>query len=159
MIPWRLIGAGALVAAFMLAGWRVNTWHASYKALPGVRAALKAEESCGPDSRCAQRHRALEERQAKVSQEVIDGYEKALADLRNRPVPDVPVRLCRPRGQGNVRGPNATRAADGSAPGGELSVEISADIGQRLFDLADEADREALKLKYLQDWNRALAAD
>ena len=41
--------------------------------------------------------------------------------------------------------------------GDKVDDEASSDIGQRLFDLVDEADREALKLRYLQDWNRALA--
>lgn len=57
-LPWRLIGAVALVLAVALAGWRVTLWHQAYRRLDGIEAALAAERECQPDTRCAERVRA-----------------------------------------------------------------------------------------------------
>lgn len=157
-LPWRLIGAVGLVAVVALMGWRVTRWHDAYAALPGLRDALAREEACEEGSQCADRVAALTARHDAIAQEVAADYERELADIAARPVPVQPVRLCRPRGAGGVPNGTAPGTVDGASAGRELQIETSGDIGQRLFNLADQADREALKLRYLQEWNRALAA-
>ena len=157
-LPWRLIGAVGLVAVVALMGWRVTRWHDAYAALPGLRDALAREEACEEGSQCADRVAALTARHAAIAQEVAADYARELADIAARPVPVQPVRLCRPRGAGGVPNGTAPGTVDGASAGRELQIETSGDIGQRLFNLADQADREALKLRYLQEWNRALAA-
>jgi hypothetical protein len=87
---------------------------------------------------------------------VADAYAKQIDDIGRRPAAPV-VRLCKPARQSGVPSTAAARPADGAGTDRELPGTASADIGQRLFNLADDADREALKLKWLQDWNRALA--
>lgn len=154
---WRAGVAVAVVALFALMGWRVSAWRQAYRALPEARAALAAEQACGEGSKCYARLSELQAAQRAVSETVVAVYERELADLRSRP-PAPAVRLCRPRGTGGVPGARPAGPADGAAPGGDVPVETSGDIGQRLFNLADQADREALKLRYLQEWNRALAA-
>jgi hypothetical protein len=155
-IPWRLIGAAALVAAFMLAGWRVSAWHDAYKALPGVQDALEREEGCLDGSKCRERQKAAAAAQAAKTKEVVDGYEKELADLRSRPVPDVPVRLCRPRGSGDVRVPGAAPGT-GAGPRAELPLEAGRDIAVELYKLIDDTDTEALKLRKLWQRDKALS--
>ena len=157
-LPWRLIGAVGLVVVVALMGWRVTRWHDAYKALPGLQDALAREEACEEGSQCAGRVAALTARHDAIAQEVAADYERELADIAARPVPVQPVRLCRPRGAGGVPNGTAPGTVDGASAGRELQIETSGDIGQRLFDLVDQADREALKLRYLQEWNRALAA-
>ena len=157
-LPWRLIGAAGLVAVVALMGWRVTRWHDAYEALPGLQDALEREEACEEGSQCADRVAALTARHAAIAQEVAADYERELADIAARPVPVQPVRLCRPRSTGGVPNGVAAGSVDGASAGRELQIETSGDIGQRLFDLVDQADREALKLRYLQEWNRALAA-
>lgn len=157
-LPWRLIGAVGLVAVVALMGWRVTRWHDAYAALPGLRDALAREEACEEGSQCAGRVAALTARHDAIAQEVAADYARELADIAARPVPVQPVRLCRPRGAGGVPNGTAPGTVDGASAGRELQIETSGDIGQRLFNLADQADREALKLRYLQEWNRALAA-
>ena len=157
-LPWRLIGAAGLVAVVALMGWRVTRWHDAYAALPGLRDALAREEACEEGSQCADRVAALTARHDAIAQEVAADYARELADIAARPVPVQPVRLCRPRGAGGVPNGTAPGTVDGASAGRELQIETSGDIGQRLFNLADQADREALKLRYLQEWNRAVAA-
>ena len=157
-LPWRLIGAVGLVVVVALMGWRVTRWHDAYKALPGLQDALAREEACEEGSQCAGRVAALTARHDAIAQEVAADYERELADIAARPVPVQPVRLCRPRSTGGVPNGVAAGSVDGASAGRELQIETSGDIGQRLFDLVDQADREALKLRYLQEWNRAIAA-
>ena len=157
LVPWRAIGAGMGVVAVMALGWRVSAWHEAYKALPAAQEALLDEQECNEGSKCAERVLAFQARQDAFNREVAIRYAEQLDEI-NRRQPAPPVRLCRPARQGGVSGAAPARPADGTAPGGVGPVETSGDIGQRLFDLADDADREALKLKWLQDWNRALAA-
>jgi hypothetical protein len=65
-IPWRLVGAVALVSVVALAGWRVTAWRAAYRALPAVEeqvktltAELAAERACEAASTCAERAETL----------------------------------------------------------------------------------------------------
>ena len=154
-LPWRLVGAGALVVAVALAGWRVTAWRAAYEALPGVQAALELEKACGEGSECSRRQAELATSHALTNQKVILTYEHELEAIRNRPVPATPVRLCRPAKAGsNVRVPGAA-GGTGAGPGAELPLEVGRDIRLELYQLADDADAEALKLRSL--WGRDLA--
>ena len=161
MIPfltstWLRLGlAVTVVIGISVMGWRVATWKDSHERLPGVQEALQREEGCLDGSRCDERQRALQAEQDEYNREVADGYARQLDEIRNRPAAPA-VRLCRPARRDSLRVPDPARPADGAA-GGELPLEASGDIGQRLFDLADDADREALKLKWLQQWNAALS--
>ena len=157
-LPWRLIGAVGLVAVVALMGWRVTRWHDAYAALPGLRDALAREEACEEGSQCADRVAALTARHDAIAQEVAADYARELADIAARPVPVQPVRLCRPRGAGGVPNGTAPGSVDGASAGRELPVVVGKDIAVELYRLADDADREALKLRWLQEWNRALSA-
>ena len=164
-IPWRLIGYGVALGAFVLLFWRINVWHTACGELRSTQERLEAEQGCEPGSMCAARVAAAEvaaaAKQSKIDAEVLSGYQTGLetvaAYAAAHPAPS--VRLCRPTNRTEVRVPGSPGPADGSAGSGDVSLEAGKDIGQQLFDLADEADREALKLRYLQNWNRALAAD
>lgn len=154
-LPWRLIGAVGLVAVVALMGWRVTRWHDAYAALPGVQAALELEASCGEGSECARRQAELATAHALTNQKVILTYEHELAAIRDRPVPATPVRLCRPAKAGsNVRVPGAAGGTS-AGPGAELPLEVGRDIRIELYQLADDADAEALKLMAL--WGRDVA--
>lgn len=164
-IPWRLIGYGLALGAFVLLFWRINVWHTAYGELRSTQERLEAEQGCEPGSMCAARVAAAEvaaaAKQSKIDAEVLSGYQTGLetvaAYAAAHPAPS--VRLCRPAGGTSLRVPPAPGGADGSPGPGDLPLQAGEDIGRQLFDLADEADREALKLRYLQNWNRALAAD
>lgn len=161
----RLVGVVAVVAAVALMGWRVNTWHTAYGELRATQERLELEEACGEGSGCRARVDAAEAagaaKQQETDAEVLSGYQTGLetvaAYAAAHPAPS--VRLCRPAGDASVRLPVSTGGADGSAGPGDVPLTSGADIGKQLFDLADEADRETVKLRYLQNWNRALAAD
>jgi hypothetical protein len=153
-IPWRLVGYGVAVGAILLLGWRVHAWHEAYKAYPKVVAALKAEEACDIGSKCQARQAAAEARQAAINDQTVRDYEQKLAEITSRPAPAGPVRLCRPASSGNVRLAPAAPAT-GAGSGSELPVEVGRDIAVELYQLADDADTEALKLREL--WNRDVA--
>lgn len=157
-IPWRLIGYGMVLGAFVLLFWRINVWHTAYGELRSTQERLEAEQGCEPGSMCAARVAAAEVAQAARNQEAVAGYEKEIADLRNRPVPTRVVRLCRPANPGNVPDARAARAADGAGAGtGVVSESAGPDIGADLYGLAKEADEIAARLRALQDWNRSLS--
>jgi hypothetical protein len=157
-IPWRLVGYAVAGAAVLALGWRVSAWREAYKALPAAQEALQREIECGEGSHCLKRSLAAQAQAEAASAVILRGYEDEIEALRNRP-PAPAVRLCRPARGSAVHLPQPAGPADGTAPGGDVPLEASGDIGQRLFALADACDAEALKLRYLQDWNRALAAD
>lgn len=159
MIPWRLIGLGAAVAAVGLMGWRVSEWRQAYKALPGVEAALEAEKACEDGSNCAERVAALQAAQEAVSQQVVSSYEQELAGLRDRPLRTRTVRVCPEAAAGDVRYPAAPDSTDGAgAPAGIVSGPPGRDIGPELYQLATDADQVAARLRALQEYNRALSS-
>jgi hypothetical protein len=158
VVPWRAIGAGALVVAAVFSAWRITVWRDSHvRALPEARQALEAEQACSAGSECALRVAALTARQEEFNRQVATGYAQQLEEISSRP-PAPAVRLCRPARQGGVPGAGAASPADGSTGSGDVPVEVGADIGRQLYELADEADRETLKLRWLQEWNRGMAA-
>jgi hypothetical protein len=161
---WRLVAYAVAALAVLWFLMLVKHWHHdSTVALPEAQAALEAEAACAAGSECAKRVAAAQsaaaERQRVADLEVLDGYQKGLQAVADyaaaHPAPS--VRLCRPTGEPVVRVPDPAGAADGPAPGGDVQVQASGDIGQRLFDLADDADRQSVKLRALQDWNTSLA--
>jgi len=156
-LPWRAIGAAGLVVAVALAGWRISTWRDAYRTLPGVQDALDREEACQDGSKCFERQRAFTEAVGHETTRIVTDYEAALAEIRDRPVPDTPVRLCRPRGTGRVSGQPAAPAPDGASAGRELPVEVGQDIAVELYRLADEADEVSARLRALQEYSRAVS--
>lgn len=156
-VPWRLVGAAGLTLAVALMGWRVSVWKSSHEALPGVQAALEAEEACADGSKCQQRQNALRERQDEFNRQVAINYAQQLDEINARPPAPV-VRLCQSARGGAVRLSGTAPAADGAASGGVVPLTAGPDIGGVLYELADDADREALKLKWLQEYNRALSS-
>lgn len=157
-IPWRVLAAIALVVATAIAGWRVTRWHDAYEALPGLQSALEREEACEDGSKCYARQRALQEAAGHATVVAVESYEAELAALRARNVPAGPVRLCRERDPGRVPGGPTSGPADGAPAGRDVPLEAGRDIAVELYRLADDADREALKLRHLQQWNAALTA-
>lgn len=61
LVPWKAIGAGALVVALVFGLWRVQTWREAYQRLPNVEARLQAEIDCEPATACQERAVALAE--------------------------------------------------------------------------------------------------
>lgn len=160
LVPWRAVGAGAAVVALVFGLWRISVWYESHhKDLPAAQEALRDEIECKAGSQCALRVAALTARQEEFNRQVATGYAEQLDEISNRPRPAVPVRLCRPARPGGLPGAKSTGTADGSAGSRDVPLEIGRDIAAELYQLADDADREALKLKWLQEWNRALAAE
>ena len=156
-LAWRAIGAVALFALFAAMGWRVTVWHEAYRKLPGVRAALALEEACKDGSKCAEREKAWTARAAQTTKEVSDGYEKEIADLRNRPPVTRVIRVCRATGAGDVRDAQPAAGADGTRPAsGDVHEPDEFDTGP-LRDLAREADEVSARLRALQHFNQALA--
>ena len=156
VVPWRLIGWGALVAVVALAGWRVSAWRAAYVALPGVQEALALEESCEDGSRCYERQRALQEAASHATVVAVESYEAELAALRGRPARV--VRLCREAGSGDVRGAGPAAGPDGAGPAaGELPGKAGGDIGPGLYQLARDADEVAARLRALQQFNASVS--
>lgn len=89
-LPWRLIGAVALVVLVALVGWRVSAWHRAYQRLEVVEAELEAERECRAGTRCAVRldrlatdGAAAVEAARKAAQEAAERAQ-AERDLRER---------------------------------------------------------------------------
>jgi hypothetical protein len=151
-IPWKLIGVGLLVAGVMLAGNRVSAWHASHKALQGIRDELKREQDCLPKSKCSERQEAFTEAIGHETVRIVTGYEAELAAIRGRK--PVSVRVC---DRGGVQDAGSASNPDGTpAPGGMVSGS-GREIGPALSALALKADEVTAQCRSLQDWNRALA--
>ena len=154
-LPWKAIGWGALVAAVALMGWRVSAWHNAYERLGSVEEALEAERLCVEGSACAARQAALEAAAEAKSKEVVAGYEKELADLRNRPAVRRVIRVC--PDPGDVQGAGAPGGTGtGTAPGGVVHGTDEFDTAP-LRDLAQRADELSAQCRALIRWNEALA--
>lgn len=157
-LPWRAIGAVALVLAVAALGWRVTRWHDAYEALPGLQSALEREEACDEDgSKCYERQRGLQEAAGHATVVAVESYEAELAALRARNVPAGPVRLCRERDPGRVPGGPTSGPADGGSAGRELPIEAGKDIAVELYRLADDADEVSARLRALQEYSRAVS--
>ena len=155
MIPWRAIGAAAIVATVAVMGWRVSVWHQAYGELRATQARLELEESCGGGSKCRARETALREELSDAKDEVVADLQAELDSVRNRPARV--VRVC--PGAGNVPLPGTSPGSDGTAAGtGELPGSAGPDIGPSLYGLAREADEIVARCRALQAWNKALSA-
>ena len=89
-VPWRLVG---FCIAGLLAAWLwivVSHWHEDSLTLPKVRAQAARDVA---DARAAVETMKV---QYKAAQAASAGYQRDLQDIRNRPVPTGPVRLCVP---------------------------------------------------------------
>ena len=155
-VPWRAVGLFvALVALFALL-IRLNVHYDAYKALPGVQAALEAEQACADGSQCKAREIALQEAVGHETVRIVTGYEAELAAVRARPARV--VRLCPETRAGGVRGPGPAAGPDGAGPAaGELHGQTGRDLGPELYRLARDADEVAARLRGLQQWNQALS--
>ena len=157
-VPWRVVGWAGLVLAVAFAGWRVHSWKQDAEALPGVRDALEREEGCLDGSKCADRVAALVVRQERTTAEAVAGYEREIADLRNRPISVRRVRLCPDPRPGDVRVPApAGRTGQGSAPAGVVQPGTGPDIGPDLYALAGRADELSAQCRAIIARDRALA--
>jgi len=155
-VPWRAVGLFvALVALFALV-IRIGVWRDAHKALPGVQAALEAEQACADGSQCKAREIALQEAVGHETVRIVTGYEAELAAVRARPARV--VRLCPETRAGDVRGPGPAAGPDGTSPAaGLVSGPAGNDIGPDLYRLARDADEVAARLRGLQQWNQALS--
>lgn len=156
-LPWRAIGAIALVLAVAACGWRVSVWRDAYKALPGVQDALSREEACEDGSRCYERQRGLQEAAGHATVVAVESYEAELAELRSRPPVRRVIRVCPDPGTGHLPVPGTARGPDGAtAPAGLVHGPAEFDP-QPLFDLAREADELSARLRALQEYSRAVS--
>ena len=153
---WRLIGYAIVILVLIWAALVVRHWHEdSTVALPKAVAALKAEVACEPASECGKRVAAMQAAHKAIQDETARKYETRFAEIAARPVPREPVRLCRPANN-RVRVPGAAPAVS-TSEGTDVQVEVGRDIAVELYKLADDADREALKLELLYERDTALA--
>jgi hypothetical protein len=153
-VPWRIVSYALIGVGLVLIGWRISVWRDAYKALPEVQAALAAEVECLATSKCAERVAALQAAHKAINDQTARDYETRIAEIAARPVPREPIRLCRPARPSGVRVPGAA-APTSPGQGADVPTEIGRDIAVELYGLADDADREALKLELL--WGRDLA--
>lgn len=153
-VPWRLIGYGLALGAFVLLFWRINVWHTAYGELRATQERLELEESCADGSKCRAREARLREEVEGEKAKVVEGLAAELAAVGNRP-PRV-IRLCPDRTGLSVSSPAA--GGDAGTPGtGELSGPAGRDIGGDVYGLAREADEIVAKCRQLQNWNKALS--
>jgi hypothetical protein len=155
-VPWKLVGAGLAAFALFVLLIRINVWHDAHNALPGVQAALEAEQACADGSQCKAREIKLQEAVGHETVRIVTGYEAELAAIRARPARV--VRLCPETRAGGVRGTGPAAAPDGTGPAaGLVSGQAGGDLGPDLYRLARDADEVAARLRALQEWNRALS--
>ena len=149
-LPWRAIGAVALVLAvawlgFVVSGWRED---AKGRAAAEARTAEIARQAANAMDELAKRHREA----LRASQ----GLQDELSQLRSQrdAAPPAPVlRVCR-------RAPVSAPGTEGRAPAGPdgagaasgaLQEETRFDT-RALYDEADRADELAARLRSLQKW-------
>ena len=154
LIPWRLVGAVALVAAVAAMGWRVTVWHEAYGELRATQARLQLEESCGEGSKCAARVAKAEAAMAAKNQEAVTKYEREIGRLNARPVERRVIRVC--PDSGPVRDAPGPGESAGTTAGGVLRGPIEFDTSP-LRDLAREADRQSAAYRALRERDEALS--
>ena len=150
---WRL---AALLAFCGLVWWVSSTivgWRADSHELPGVKQALKDEQDCVEGSKCAEKVAAEQERQAKITEGTINGYEKEIADLRSRPIPTRVIRVCRENRVRDAGDPQGTAGADA---GGVVSGADEFDT-RPLRDLALRAEEINSGYRWLRNRDIALS--
>ena len=140
-----------LSVALLVAGWAAGAWLME-KGRAELRPVIERLQS------------ELEsERAARIrNEEALNGYQKELDSLRNRPRNTSPVRLCVTP---SVRETTTTAGSlDGAAaPTGDSAGQTGSDlvagpdIGPALRGLAYGCDAENAKLRALQGWARSVA--
>ena len=127
---WIKVGIAAVVALLVVwGGLTVRGWHRDSLALEGVRQEMA-------DLRASQ----------EASQAASKGLQDELQTLRAARKPSPVIRVC--RDPDNL--PKAGTGRDGPAAGaGELPAETGLDTGP-IYDLADEADELAARLRACQ---------
>ena len=156
-LPWRFIGWAAVVAATGLLFWRVSEWRQGYLRLERVEAKLELERSCGEKSECAKREQKFSEQIGHETVRIVGGYEEELAAIRARPARV--VRLC-PDDRGVPNAESAASPGSGTTSAAGVSAATRTDPAvSALYDLARDADEVSARLRAIQEWNRALAAD
>lgn len=115
---WRVAATLALLAVVWWAIGSVVSAFEDAAKLPEVEKALKSEVDCAKGSQCAERLAAQALRHAAITEKTNSGYEKEIADLRNRPIPTRVIRVCRERNTGAVRVPSGTSEPAGSDASG-----------------------------------------
>lgn len=131
-LVWIKLGFVAILAAFLaFFAYKVHSWRQDALSLGAVRqemVELKASQA--------------------ASQAASEGYQRELEDIRNRPAPTSPVRLCvkRPAVPATGSGSSPTVPASGVLPGANGGdYQEGPDIAADLLRLADEADAVAAK--------------
>jgi type II secretory pathway pseudopilin PulG len=126
-LVWIKLGAVAILAAFLaFFAYKVTSWRNDSLALDATKAEMVA----------------LREAQAQ-SIKASEGYQRELEDIRNRPVPSTPVRLCvkRPAVPAAGSGPGSAVPAPGMVSGGDgADYQEGPDIAADLRALARRAD-------------------
>lgn len=134
MLPLAYIrlAAFALLAGFLaFFAYKVHSWRTDALQLGAVRqemVELKASQE--------------------ASRKASEGYQNELEEIRNRPAPTQPVRLCvkRPPLPSAGSGPSPALPASGVLPSTDGSdYQEGPDIAADLLRLADEADEVAAK--------------
>lgn len=102
-----------------------------------------------------------EEIARKRAEKALDAYHAELLDIRTRPVPAAPVRLCRnpaarlpatPAATGGVDGTATAARGDAEGAGGDSGEGPGPDIGPDLAALAASCDVVSARLRALQGW-------
>ena len=128
-LVWIRLGVFVILAAFLaFFAFKVTSWRNDSLALDATK----------------QEMQQLRESQA-ASIEASEGYQRELEDIRNRPVPSTPVRLCvkRPAVPAAGSGPGAAVPSPGvvqSTDGTDTEMRAGRDIGPALRSLARRAD-------------------
>lgn len=147
------LAAGAVLLALL--GWlalTVNGWHKD-----SLRVAAVEARSAEIAKQAAQTI-ALVQSQLKSSQEASRGYSEELETLRSARKPAPVVRLCRPAANPVPAGSDpAARVDGGAAPAGLVREDAAGDreVGQALFNVAEEGDRCSAQVRALQGWIKA----
>ena len=137
-LVWIKLGVFVILAAFLaFFAFKVTSWRNDSLALD----ATKQEMQQLRDSQAA-------------SIEASEGYQRELEDIRNRPVPSTPVRLCvkRPAVPAAGSGPGAAVPASGVVPDGDgTDYQEGPDIAGDLRALARRADEVTAQARATQE--------
>jgi hypothetical protein len=146
----------AILGALAVAGWRVSEWRQGYLERD---AAVEAR-----DLAVAQRDQAIAGLQAglRAVNDVSEKYQRELQALRDRPLSDAPVRLCKPSGRPPVPAPRPAESRSDGPRGPKRLVDSGdgadhhegPDIRPDLNAYALSGERESARLRALQEYVR-----
>jgi len=169
-IPWRLVGAVALVVVVALAGWRVTAWRAGYLEAEELRDALERTEKAlasrtAEAEQCAARERVSQQ----AWQDAAAAAESKAAQDRNtarRIENELSTRLAdadrRGRELARRLSDAAARACPGAVPAAAPAPGVAHDpagepagagaVGEATAALIGACDRDAARLEGWQRW-------